>query len=159
MCLICWHADNFDTNSALFPVLVDRFLYFMIIHYSSLGSMITICIRAPQRGNEMSAQGFRPPRNGGNEGGVKTIEHPGYPDNRIFRPERAAICQPRAAPWVRGQSYISPWKGKRMIFCFNSFALSGRRMDVHHIPRALPWADILLPLWGAWAPTERKNFR
>ena len=21
-------------------------------------------------------------------------------------------------------------------------------MDVHHIPRALPWADISLPLWG-----------
>ena len=22
-------------------------------------------------------------------------------------------------------------------------------MDVHHVPRALPWADISLPLWGA----------
>ena len=54
--------------------------------------MITICIRAPQRGNEMSAQGFRPPRNGGNEGGVKTIERPGYTDNRIIRPERAKEC-------------------------------------------------------------------
>ena len=22
-------------------------------------------------------------------------------------------------------------------------------MDAHHVPRALPWADISLPLWGA----------
>ena len=22
-------------------------------------------------------------------------------------------------------------------------------MDVHHVPRALPWADISLPLWGS----------
>ena len=82
-----------------------------------------------------------------------------YDQAATKRPKGAASSQPRAAPWVivsklqfrpaRAKAYR-----KQMLLpflhvwneCFCPFRAG---IPSSFIPRALPWADCLLPLWGA----------
>ena len=70
---------------------------------------------------------------------------------RLIRPERPLRCQPRASPWVYDAEVDFALKGQKLcvlvLLLLQSVICRGIST-----PRALPWADIFLPLWGVPSP-------
>ena len=83
----------------------------------------------------------------------------------VLRPEGAATNQPRASPWDPGDHPPSPaLKGRhteagagkeRACTALSGLAIGGNP----HRPRAVPWADLWLPLRGEISQAPLQNAR
>ena len=69
-----------------------------------------------------------------------------------FRPNGAAISQPRATPWVGEQNkFQSPEGATQSLSRVESRPFRALETSWTSLPRALPWAGLLLPLRGETA--------
>jgi len=67
----------------------------------------------------------------------------------ILRPEGAKTNQPRATPWDRGTvGFPRPERAPQVPLARLCVAPSGLAALRVRFPRALPWADMWLPLRG-----------
>jgi hypothetical protein len=76
---------------------------------------------------------------------------PAPPAPEALAEERPLRCQPRASPWVYDAEVDFALKGQKpcvlVLLLLQSVVCCGIPT-----PRALPWADIFLPLWGVPSP-------